>query len=101
MQKVLLSLDEKSEVEDEEEKTIEDIEKEIFEKVMLEERKRFYKLLNELKLHKSRLKSEDFEKIDRILPQYFKNEYEYGMQNTTQIPKESSSAQISQELCAL
>ena len=82
VQKVLQSLDEKSEVEDEKEKKIEhqeDIENEIFGYVTLEERKRFYRLLNELKLRKSRLKIEDFEKIDRILPQYFKNEYEYGM----------------------
>ena len=45
VQKVLQSLDEKSEVEVEKEETIQDIENEIFEKVTLEERKRFYSLL--------------------------------------------------------
>ena len=86
MQKVLQSLDEKSEdketSEDEEtskdnekEKMIQDIENKIFQEVTLEEKKRFYKLLNELKIRKSRLTIEDFEKIDRILPQYFEKEY--------------------------
>ena len=104
VQKVLQSLDEKYEVEDEKEEKMEhqeDIENEIFEQVTLEDRKRFYRLLNELKLRKSRLKIEDFEKIDRILPQYFKNEYEYGMRNGIQIQKYSFSAQIKQELYAL
>ena len=91
LQKVLQSLDEKSEIEDEKEKKIKDIENVIFETVTLEERKRFYRLLNELRLRKSRLKIEDFEKIDRILPQYFKNEFEYGMQNGIQVQKESFS----------
>ena len=103
-QEVLQSLDEKYEVEDEKEEKMEhqeDIENEIFEQVTLEDRKRFYRLLNELKLRKSRLKIEDFEKIDRILPQYFKNEYEYGMRNGIQIQKYSFSAQIKQELYAL
>ena len=88
MQKVLQSLDEKSEdketSEDEEtskgnekEKMIQDIENKIFQEVTLEEKKRFYKLLNELKIRKSRLTIEDFEKIDRILPQYFEKEYKY------------------------
>ena len=47
LQKVLQSLDKKSEVEDEKEKKTGDIENETFENVMLEERKRFYRLLNE------------------------------------------------------
>ena len=81
VQKVLQSLDKKSDEEEtsednEKEKTIQDIENEIFEKVTLEERKRFCRLLNELKIRKSRLTIEDFEKIDRILPQYFEKEYE-------------------------
>ena len=79
----------------------EDIEDERFEYVTLEETKRFYRLLNKLKLRKSRLKIEDFEKIDRILPQYFEKEYEYGMQNGIRIKKESFSAQIGEELRAL
>ena len=62
---------------------------------------RFYRLLNELKLHKSRLKSENFEKIDIIYPQYFKNEYEFGLRNGIRIKKESFSGQIKQELSAL
>ena len=88
LQKVLQSLDKKSEddeksedeetSEDEEkEKMIQDIENKIFQEVTLEEKKRFYKLLNELKIRKSRLTIEDFEKIDRILPQYFEKEYKY------------------------
>ena len=104
VQKVLQSLDEKYEVEDEKEEKMEhqeDIENEIFEKVTLEDRKRFYRLLNELKLRKSHLKSEDFEKIDRILPQYFEKEYEYGMEKGIRIKKESFSAQIREELRAL
>ena len=44
---------------------------------------------------------EDFEKIDRILSQYFKNKYEYGMRNGIQIQKYSFSAQIKQELRVL
>ena len=106
LQKVLQSLDEKSQDDEksednEKEKTIQDIENEIFEKVTLEERKRFYRVLDELKLRKSRLKSEDFEKIDRILPQYFEKEYEYGMEKGIRIKKESFSAQIREELRAL
>ena len=106
LQKVLQSLDEKSQDDEKSEdnekgKTIQDIENEIFEKVTLEERKRFYRLLNELKLRKSHLKSEDFEKIDRILPQYFEKEYEYGMEKGIRIKKESFSAQIREELRAL
>ena len=101
LQKVLQSLDEKSEVKDQKEKKIEDSEDEIFENVTMEERNRFYKLLNELKLRNLRLKSEDFKKIERILPQYFKEEYEYGMQDGIRIQKESFSKQIDQELRAL
>ena len=106
LQKVLQSLDEKSQDDEKSEdnekgKTIQDIENEIFEKVTLEERKRFYRVLDELKLRKSRLKSEDFEKIDRILPQYFEKEYEYGMEKGIRIKKESFSAQIREELRAL
>ena len=106
LQKVLQSLDEKSQDDEkskdnEKGKTIQDIENEIFEKVTLEERKRFYRLLNELKLRKSHLKSEDFEKIDWILPQYFEKEYEYGMEKGIRIKKESFSAQIREELRAL
>ena len=67
----------------------------------MEERNRFYKLLNELKLRNLHLKSEDFQKIDRILPQYFKKEYEYGMQNGIEIQKQSFSEQIHQELRTL
>ena len=47
------------------------------------------------------MKSEDFEKIDRILPQYFEKEYEYGMEKGIRIKKESFSAQIREELRAL
>ena len=101
LQKVLQSLDEKSEVKDQKEKKIEDSEDEIFENVTMEERNRFYKLLNELKLRNLHLKSEDFQKIDRILPQYFKKEYEYGMQNGIQIQKQSFSEKIHQELRTL
>ena len=92
-------------IEDEKEEKIEyqeDIENEIFENVTLEERKRFYRLLNELKLRKSRLKIEDFEKIDRILPQYFEKEYEEeGLENGIWIKKRSFSEQIREELRAL
>ena len=106
LQKVLQSLDEKSQDDEKSEdnekgKTIQDIENEIFEKVTLEERKRFYRVLDELRLRKSRLESEDFEKIDRILPQYFEKEYEYGMEKGIRIKKESFSAQIREELRAL
>ena len=106
-QKVLQSLDEKSEDDEKSEhnekgKTIQDIENEIFEKVTLEERKRFCRLLNELKIHKSRLTIEDFEKIDRILPQYFEKEYEEeGMENGIWIKKGSFSERIREELRAL
>ena len=55
----------------------EDIKQEIFEDVTLKERKRFYKLLNELKSRESNLKAEDFQNIDKLLPQYFKDEYEW------------------------
>ena len=67
----------------------------------MEERNRFYKLLYELKLRNLHLKSEDFQKIERILPQYFKKEYEYGMQNGIEIQKQSFSEQIHQELRTL
>ena len=108
LQKVLQSLDKKSEddetSEDEEtskgnekEKMIQDIENKIFQEVTLEEKKRFYKLLNELKIRKSRLTIEDFEKIDRILPQYFEKEYKYERG----IKKVNLSDQIREELQAL
>ena len=99
LQKVLQSLDEKSQDDEksednEKEKTIQDIENEIFEKVTLEDRKRFCRLLNELKIRKSRLTIEDFEKIDRILPQYFEKEYEdERMENVIWIKKGSFSKQ--------
>lgn len=100
LQKMLESLDEESEVEEEKEKEIEfqeDIENKIFEDVTLEERKRFYRLLDELKSRKSHLENEDFQKIDMLLPQYFKKEY--GMRaNGMQRQKESFSDQINQEL---
>ena len=87
-------------VEEEKEKEIElqeDIEDKIFEDVTLEERKRFYRLLYELKSRESHLENEDFQKIDMLLPQYFKKEY--GMQaNGMQRQKESFSEQINQEL---
>ena len=67
-------LTKKSEEEVEEEKTIKDIENGIFEYVTREERIRFHRLLDELKLCISRLKSKEIEKIDRIFPQYFMNE---------------------------
>ena len=47
------------------------------------------------------MKIEDFEKIDRILPQYFEKEYEDVMDKGVWIKKESFSAQIRQELRAL
>ena len=101
---MLQSLHEESEESEEEEEKEEkdarsdkDIEDEIFEDVTLEEKKRFYKLLNELNSRKSRIKGEDFQKIDRLIPQYFKNEY--GIQaNGLQREKESFSDQINQEL---
>ena len=107
LQKVLQSLDEKSQDDEKSEdnekgKTIQDIENEIFEKVTLEERKRFCRLLNELKIRKSRLTIEDFEKIDRILPQYFEKEYEEeGMEKGIWIKKGSFSERIREELRAL
>ena len=104
LKKMLQSLHEESEESEEEEEKEEkdarsdkDIENEIFEDVTLEEKKRFYKLLNELKSRKSRIKGEDFQKIDRLIPQYFKNEY--GIQaDGLQREKESFSDQINQEL---
>lgn len=104
LKKMLQSLHEESEESEEEEEKEEkdarsdkDIENEIFEDVTLEEKKRFYKLLNELKSRKSRIKGEDFQKIDKLIPQYFKNEY--GIQaNGLQREKESFSDQINQEL---
>ena len=100
LQKMLESLDEESEVEEEKEKEIEfqeDTEDKIFEDVTLEERKRFYRLLYELKSRKSHLENEDFQKIDMLLPQYFKKEY--GMQaDGMQRQKKSFSEQINQEL---
>ena len=113
LQKILQSLDEKSEdketSEDEEtskdnekEKMIQDIENEIFQEVTLEEKKRFYKLLNELKIRKSRLTIEDFEKIDRILPQYFEKEYKSERdKDGIWIKKGNLSDQIRKELRAL
>ena len=113
VQKVLQSLDEKSEdkktFEDEKtskanknEKMIQDIENKIFQEVTLEEKKRFYKLLNELKIRKSRLTIEDFEKIDRILPQYFEKEYKSERdKDGIWIKKGNLSDQIRKELRAL
>ena len=113
LQKVLQSLDKKSEdketSEDEEtskgnekEKMIQDIENKIFQEVTLEEKKRFYKLLNELKIRKSRLTIEDFEKIDRILPQYFEKEYKSERdKDGIWIKKGNLSDQIRKELRAL
>ena len=113
IQKVFQSLDEKSEdketSEDEEtskgnekEKMIQDIENKIFQEVTLEEKKRFYKLLNELKIRKSRLTIEDFEKIDRILPQYFEKEYKSERdKDGIWIKKGNLSDQIRKELRAL
>ena len=69
-QKILQSLDKDAGEKVEEVKTTEDVENEIFEYVTREEKIRFYRLLDKLKLRKSHLKSEEFEKIERILPQY-------------------------------
>ena len=100
LKKMLQSLHEESDGSEEEgEKEEKDVrsDNEIFEDVTLEEKKRFYKLLNELKSRKSRIKGEDFQKIDKLIPQYFKNEY--GIQaNGLQREKESFSDQINQEL---
>ena len=100
LQKMLQSLNEESGVQEEMEKKIEhqqDIEDIIFEDVTVEERKRFYRLLNELKSRKSRLDNEDFQKIDMLLPQYFKKEY--GMQaDGWRRQEESFSEQIDKEL---
>ena len=107
LQKVLQSLDEKSQDDEKSEdnekgKTIQDIENEIFEKVTLEERKRFCRLLNELKIRKSRLTIEDFEKIDRILPQYFETKYKSERdKDGIWIKKGNLSDQIRKELRAL
>ena len=76
----------------------EDIKQEIFEDVTLKERKRFYKLLNELKSRESNLKAEDFQNIDKLLPQYFKDEYEWKDADKLKRGNKSLSEQISQEL---
>ena len=75
----------------------EDIENKIFEDVTLDERKRFYKLLDELKSRKSHLEVEDFYKMDMILPQYFKKEYGKKADGLHR-QNESYSDQINQEL---
>ena len=80
LKKLLQSLhDDSEDVENNEEivnpkRSEKDIKQEVYENVTLEERKRFYKLLNELKSRESRFKDEDFQKIINLLPQYFKNE---------------------------
>ena len=79
-------------------KSKEDVEQEIFEDVTLKERKRFYKLLNELKSRESYLKAEDFQNIDKLLPQYFKDEYEWKDGDKLERGNKSLSEQISQEL---
>ena len=79
----------------------EDIKQEIFEDVTLKERKRFYKLLNELKSRESNLKAEDFQNIDKLLPQYFKDEY--GCKDDNEFERESReqfNEQINQEFLA-
>ena len=88
-----------SPVQKEEKKEIhqEDIENKIFEDVTLEERKRFHKLLDELKSRKSHLEVEDFYKMDMILPQYFKKEYGKKADGLHR-QNESYSDQINQEL---
>ena len=88
-----------SPVQKEEKKEIhqEDIENKIFEDVTLEERKRFHKLLDEVKSRKSHLEDEDFYKMDMILPQYFKKEYGKKADGLHR-QNESYSDQINQEL---
>ena len=102
LKKLLQSLhDDSEDVENNEEivnpkRSKEDIEQQIFENVTLEERKRFYKLLNELKSRESHLKREDFQTIDKLLPQYFQNEY--GWKDKLRREDTSFSEQINQEL---
>ena len=79
-------------------KSKEDVEQEIFEDVTLEERKRFYKLLEELKSRASHLKREDFQNIDKLLPQYFKDEYGWKDGKKLKRENKSFSEQINQEL---
>ena len=79
-------------------KSKEDVEQEIFEDVTLEERKRFYKLLEELISRESHLKREDFQNIDKLLPQYFKDEYGWKDGNKLERENKSFSEQINQEL---
>ena len=104
LMKLLQSLLDDSEDEENNEEIVnpkrseEDIEQEIFENVTLEERKRFYKLLNELKSRDSHLKREDFQTIDRLLPQYFQSEYGWKDGNKLRREDTSFSEQIYQEL---
>ena len=104
LKKLLQSLPDDSEDEENNEEIVnpkrseEDIEQEIFENVTLEERKRFYKLLNELKSRDSHLKREDFQTIDRLLPQYFQSEYGWKDGNKLRREDTSFSEQINQEL---
>ena len=55
-------------------------------------------LFNELKSRESHLKREDFQNIDKLLPQYFKDEYGWKDDNKLERENKCFSEQIYQEL---